>query len=90
LSIVYSTVSAYTEQYNKCPSKKATHFIEVVCRIGEKLTALGQYHARGNHKSMENGFFQQLVSCIDDPETARGIAEYYQNCYQDGYAQGRL
>lgn len=90
LSIVYSTVSAYEEQYSKAPSEKATHFIETVCKIGEKLVTIGKHHARGRHTPMESDFFQQLVSCIDDPETAHSIAGYYQDCYQDGYTQGRL
>ena len=89
VSAVESIVPLYEEQHGKHPSVRAIHFIEEICRTGEKLESLGGQHAEEGCYPMQSGDFQQLASGIEDPETAHNIAEYYQICYGDGYAQGR-
>lgn len=86
VNTVESIVSAYNEQYGRRPSKKAIRFIEAIIRTGEKLTALGQQHTEESHTRMDEGDFQQLVTSIDDSETACNIAEYYSLCYMEGCA----
>ena len=83
---VESIVSAYKEQYGRQPSEGAIRFIAAITRTGEKLTALGQQHTEESYTRMGEGAFQQLVTGIDDPETACNIAEYYSLCYMAGCA----
>lgn len=84
ISKVESIVSAYKEQHGKQPSKKAIRFIAAITRTGEKLVALGHQHTEESYTRMGEGDFQQLVTGIDDPETACNIAEYYALCYMEG------
>lgn len=89
MRIVESFISAYESQYGKRPSEKAMRIMEWIAQTGEKLTALGLRHVEENRPKAPHRFFQHLASGINDPETAYSIAEYYQLCYEDGYAQGR-